>query len=253
MLLSDKDVALVTGGAQGIGKAIARLLAQEGARVVVADLNEKLALSAASEIGAQTGRECLGLRLDISSEKEVDAAVAACLARFGSLTILVNNAGIYMSRPILQMAKADWEKVFAVNVTGTFLMTQAAARAMAARKRGRIINISSCSAKKADPGQAAYNSSKSAIIGLTRVTALELGSLGITCNALLPGATDTEMTRSSFLTSPEVEREWIERTALKRLGSPEDMARVALFLASELSGHITGESIVVSAGELMTQ
>ena len=253
MLLAESDVALVTGAAQGIGKAIARLFSMEGARVVVADLNEELALNAAAEIQAETGRECMGLRLDISSEAEVDAAIAACLGRFGSLSILVNNAGIYISRPILDMSKGDWERVFGVNVTGTFLMTKAAGTVMARSRRGKIVNISSCSARKADPGQAAYNSSKSAIIGLTRVTALELGPYGITCNAVLPGATDTEMTRSSFLTSPEVEREWIERTALKKLGSPEDMARAALFLASELSSHITGESLVVSAGELMTQ
>jgi 3-oxoacyl-[acyl-carrier protein] reductase len=253
MLLSESDVAFISGGAQGIGKAIALLFAQEGARVVVADLNEELALNVAAGIQAQTGRDCLGLRLDISSEAEVGAAIAACLAHFGSLSILVNNAGIYMNSPILEMTKESWERIFEVNVTGTFLMTKAAARVMIERKRGRIIDISSCSAKKADPGQAAYNASKSAIIGLMRVTALELGPYGITCNAVLPGATDTEMTRNSFLTSPEVERDWIDRTALKRLGRPEDMARVALFLASDLAGHVTGESIVVSAGELMTQ
>ena len=105
----------------------------------------------------------------------------------------------------------------------------------------------------ADLGQAAYNASKSAIVGLTRVTALELGPYGISCNAVLPGATDTEMTRASFLRSPEVEREWIEKTALKRLGTPDDIARATLFLASHLSDHVTGESLVVSAGELMTQ
>ena len=177
----------------------------------------------------------------------------ACQARFGTVTILVNNAGLYLNKPLLDMTREAFEKVFAVNVTGTFLMTRALGKLMVQQRRGRIINIASCSARKADPGQAAYNASKSAIVGLTRVTALELGPSNITCNAVLPGATDTAMIRNTFLTSPEVEREWIERTALKRLGRPEDVARAVLFLASPLADHVTGESIVVSAGELMTQ
>jgi NAD(P)-dependent dehydrogenase (short-subunit alcohol dehydrogenase family) len=124
---------------------------------------------------------------------------------------------------------------------------------MVRQKSGKIINISSCSAKKADALQAAYNSSKSALLGLTRVTALELGPYGICCNAICPGATDTEMVRRTFLTSSEVEQEWIEKTALKRLGKPQDVANVAAFLASELSDHMTGEALIVSAGELMGQ
>jgi NAD(P)-dependent dehydrogenase (short-subunit alcohol dehydrogenase family) len=132
-------------------------------------------------------------------------------------------------------------------------MTRAVGRVMAAQRGGKIVNLSSCSARKADPGQAAYNASKSAIVGLTRVTALELGPLGVTCNAVLPGATDTEMLRASLLTSPEEERAWAERTAVKRLGQPEDVAKVVLFLASPLAAHVTGESVVVSGGELMTQ
>ncbi len=253
MLLASDDVALVTGAAQGIGKAIARLLAAEGAHVAVADFDGALAGATAAQITEETGREALALTLDVSSEASVEEAVKSCQARFGAVSILVNNAGLYLGRPLLEMTRAELERVFAVNVTGTFLMTRTVGRVMVERRRGKIVNISSCSARKADPGQAAYNASKSAIVGLTRVTALELGPSGVTCNAVLPGATDTEMTRRSFLTSPEVEREWIERTALKRLGRPEDMARVVLFLASPLADHVTGESIVVSAGELMTQ
>jgi NAD(P)-dependent dehydrogenase (short-subunit alcohol dehydrogenase family) len=253
MLLSNDEVALVTGGTRGIGRAVARVLAEEGARVAITGQDEERARAVAAELASKTGREVLGLGLDLRSEAQTDEVVQACLARFGTISVLVNNAGVYLSTPILEMTRRAWEDVFAVNVTGTFLMTRAVGRVMVERRHGKIINLSSCSARKADPGQAAYNASKSAIVGLTRVTALELGPYGITCNAVLPGATDTEMVRTSFLTSPEVERAWVEKTALKRLGQPEDVARVVLFLASRLAGHVTGESVVVSGGELMTQ
>ena len=253
MLLSNDDVALVTGGTRGIGRAIARTLALEGARVAITGQDERRARAVAAQLMAEVGREVIGLGLDLRQEGQIEDAVRSCRTLFGTITILVNNAGIHLSTPVLEMTRAAWEDVFAVNVTGTFLMTREVGRLMVAQKRGKIINISSCSARKPDPGQVAYNASKSAVIGLTRVTALELGPLGVTCNAVLPGATDTEMVRTSFLTSPEVERAWVERTALKRLGQPQDVARVVLFLASRLADHLTGESIVVSAGELMTQ
>jgi len=253
MLLLNDDVALVTGGTRGIGRAVAQTLAQEGARVAITGQDEGRARAVAAQLTAEVGREVLGLGLDLRSEAQIEEAVRSCRARFGTITILVNNAAIYLSTPVLEMTRAAWEDVFAVNVTGTFLMTREVGRLMVAQKHGRIVNVSSCSARKPDPGQAAYNASKSAVVGLTRVTALEFGPHGVTCNAVLPGATDTEMIRKSFLTSPEVERAWVERTALKRLGRPLDVARVVLFLASRLADHVTGESVVVSAGELMTQ
>lgn len=253
MGLLQGESAIVTGAGQGIGRAIARMFASEGARVVVADIVEEAAVQVAAEINQEFGNRSVGLRVDIGCENDVTAAAETCVEMFGSITLLVNNAGVYAYAPVLDMTRETLERVFRVNVTGTFLMTQTVARRMVAAKRGKIINISSCSARKADFGQAAYNASKSAIIGLTRVTALELGPYGVSCNAVLPGATDTEMTRASFLRSPEVERDWMEKTALKRLGTPDDIARAVLFLASHLSDHVTGESLVVSAGELMTQ
>jgi NAD(P)-dependent dehydrogenase (short-subunit alcohol dehydrogenase family) len=140
-----------------------------------------------------------------------------------------------------------------VNVKGYFLFSQAVGRLMVKQGGGRIIHVSSCAAKKATPQEGAYCATKAAILGMSRVLALELGAYGINVNAILPGATDTQMVRSTYLTSPEVEREWIEKTALKRLGRPVDQARVAVFLASQLADHITGEAIVVSAGEMMSQ
>ena len=252
MLLANQ-IAIVTGAAQGIGFAIAHMYAREGADVILGDVQPAAAEAAAASIAAETGRRAEALSLDVSDPASVAAFTDTVYARFGRVDILVNNAGICPHAPLLAMDAETWDRVFAVNVRGTFLMTQAVGRRMAAAGRGKIINISSCSGKKPTPEEAAYCASKSAVIGLTRVTALELGPRGVTCNAICPGATDSPLLRSTIVTSPEIEREWIEKTALKRLGTPEDQARVAVFLGSRLSDHMTGESLVVSAGELMTQ
>ncbi len=252
MLLKDK-VAIVTGAAQGIGKSIASLFSENGAKVILCDVLEEAGKSAAAEIKAALGNETEFIKLDITKKKDIEAVCESALERFGRIDVLVNNAGILKHALIVDMTEEDWDAIFKVNVKGTFLFTQAVGKIMIKQKSGKIINISSCSGKKPTMEEAAYCASKSAIIGLTRVTALELGRYGINCNAICPGATDTEMVRKTFLTSPETEQQWIDKTALKRLGKPEDIAKVALFLASELSDHITGEAIIVSAGELMSQ
>lgn len=252
MLLKGK-VAVVTGAQQGIGRAIAEMFAEHGASVSLWDLSEEKLKDAVELIRKATGREAFYSLVDITKEAAVASAVDSVVKECGRIDILVNNAGIFKQAGLLEMEEKDWDLIFSVNVKGTFLVTKAVGKVMVQQKSGKIINISSCSGKKADAKQAAYNSSKSAIIGLTRVTALELGPYGINCNAICPGATDTEMIRRTFLTSPEVEREWIEKTALKRLGKPQDVAKVAVFLASEFSDHMTGEALIVSAGEMMGQ
>lgn len=252
MLLRDK-VAIVTGAAQGIGKAVAKLYSENGAAVVLCDLLEEKVRSAAEEIQQATGNKTLALTVNVAKKNEIEDVVKKVMDAFRKIDILVNNAGILKHALILEMEEKDWDRVFEINVKGTFLFTQIVGKVMKARGKGKIVNMSSCSGKKPTMEEGAYCASKSAIIGLTRVTALELGPYGINCNAICPGATDTEMVRSTFITSPEIEREWIEKTALKRLGTPEDQARVALFLASELSDHMTGESLIVSAGEIMGQ
>lgn len=246
-------VAIVTGAAQGIGNAIAKMYMENGATVYIGDINSGKAAEAAEALKQSTGGKAYAMGLDVSAPASVNAFVQAVMDREKRIDILVNNAGILIHCLLLDMKVEDWDRIFAVNVRGTFLMTQAVGRIMKAQRSGKIINMSSCSGKKPTFEEAGYCSTKSAIIGFTRVTALELGIYGINCNAICPGATDTEMIRSTFLTSPEIEQEWIDKTALKRLGQPEDQAKVALFLASNLSDHITGEALIVAAGEIMGQ
>ncbi|MCR4402331.1 MAG: 3-oxoacyl-ACP reductase FabG [Firmicutes bacterium] len=251
MLLSNK-IAVITGAAQGIGESIALHFAQEGAHIVACDLNLNGAELVAEKVRSM-GRRALAFKVDVTKAVDIQAMVDKTLREFARIDILVNSAGILKHSLFIDMSEDDWDQVMSVNAKGTFLVGQAVARAMVSQRSGRIINISSCSGKKPTLKEAAYCASKSAVIGLTRVMALELGPYGINVNAILPGATDTPMVRRTFMTTPEVEREWIEKTALKRLGKPEDQAKVAVFLASHLADHITGESIVVSAGEMMTQ
>jgi 3-oxoacyl-[acyl-carrier protein] reductase len=252
MLLKDK-IAVVTGAAQGIGRAIATMYSKQGAVVVLLDVQQDKVAQAAAEIRAATGSRTAGYAADITKKDEVVAAVGRIVKEFGRIDVLVNNAGVIKHALILDMDERDWSWIFDVNVKGTFLMTQAVGKVMVRQGRGKIVNISSCSGKKPTLEEGAYCASKSAIIGLTRVTALELGPYGVNCNAICPGATDSVMLRSTIVTSPEIEREWIDKTALKKLGQPEDQAKVAVFLASDLSDHMTGEALIVSAGEIMGQ
>ena len=251
--LLEGKFAVVTGAARGIGFAIALEFARHGCDVLACDIDAEAMAASAVKIVAETGRKILGMRADVSRRSDAEAVVARAVGEFGRIDILMNNAGILIHAPLLDMKEEDWDRIFAINVKGSFLFAQAVGRQMVKQGAGRIINMSSCSGKKASADEGAYCATKAAILGMNRVLALELGPRGINVNAICPGATDTEMVRSTFITCPEVEKEWIEKTALKRLGKPEDQARVAVFLASELSSHITGEAIVVSAGEMMSQ
>jgi glucose 1-dehydrogenase len=249
-LLEDK-IALVTGAAQGIGAAIAEVYAEHGARVAVADVLLDEARALAETIRASGG--CgIALRLDVSDPESVAKAVDATVAEFGRLDILVNNAGIHRGHMIVDFPLEDWDAVFAVNIRGTFLCAQAAARQMIKQGEGGcIINMSSASGKKPDTKGAAYCASKSAVIGFTRVLALELGQYGIRANAVLPGATDTQMLRDVVDRVPGLMDELVARTTLDRIATPRDQANAFLFLASDLASHITGEQLVVAGGEFM--
>ena len=250
-LLTDK-VALVTGAARGIGRAIAKVYAEHGAHVAVSDILADKAQAVADGINAAGGPKAIALHLDVTDPESVQQAVDATVAEFGRIDILVNNAGIHHGHLIIDFPLEDWEAVFAVNMRGTFLCSQAVARQMIQQgDGGSIINMSSASGKKPDPKGAAYCASKSAIIGFTRVMALELGQHGIRANAVLPGATDTKMLRNVVDRVPGLMDELLARTALNKIATPRDQANAFVFLASDLASHITGEQLVVSGGEFM--
>lgn len=252
MKLLEGKVALITGAGRGIGKAMAQVFVNQGAKVVVGDIKVEWIKETADQINAKSLGSAAAVLLDVSSPESVEQAIKTVVGEFGKLDILVNNAGIHRSHPFIEFPLSDFELVYDVNVRGNFLCSQAAARQMISQGQGGcIISMSSASGKKADPGGTAYNSSKSAVIGLTRVMALELGKYCIRVNCILPGATDTEMLRGVLEAEPGLKKILEERTPLGKMALPEDQANAAVFLASDLASHITGEQLVVSGGEFM--
>lgn len=252
MNLLKNKVALVTGAAKGIGRAIAKTFAENGAHVVVADIIGEGAQEIANRINSKGSPKAMAVTLDVSDQKEVESAFERTIKEFGKIDILVNNAAILKAHLIIDFPLKDWQDVFRVNMQGTFLCSQAAIRIMIKQgKGGCIINIASASARKADRKHAAYSSSKAAIVCFTRILALELGKYGIRANAILPGATLTEMLQDVFDKVPGIREELITKTALGKLGDPQDQANAALFLASDLASHITGEYMIISGGEFM--
>lgn len=256
MLLKD-TIAIVTGAAQGIGRGIAEVFAREGASVVIADIQEKKAQATAAEIAKKTGRKVIGRGLDISDQRAIGPFVAGVEKELGRIDILVNNAGVQDWVPFLETTLEMWDRHFAVNVRGTFMLSQAVAKVMVRQGGGKIVNISSDSGVAPLPdGAAAYCATKSAIIALTRNIAKELGKYKVYCNAICPGTINTAMTQR-FLESPLQKggslELWAQMTAIKRVGEPEDIGRVALFLASHLSDFITGEHLLATGGDTMSQ
>ena len=241
------QVALVTGSGRGIGRAIALTLAEHGANVVVNDVVEESAEQVATEIEA-IGVAAMPVIADITSEDEVKAMVAAIMDRFGQIDILVNNAGITQDNLLLRMSEEQWDAVLAVNLKGAFLCTKAVARPMVKARRGRIINIASVVGLTGNVGQANYSSSKAGLIALTKSAAQELGSRGITCNAVAPGFIETEMTTRL---SEEAREQMLGRVPLGRAGQPEDVADAMVFLAGAEASYITGQVITVDGGMVM--
>jgi NAD(P)-dependent dehydrogenase (short-subunit alcohol dehydrogenase family) len=250
--LLEGKVALITGAGRGIGKAIAQVFVNHGAKVVVTDIKEDWIKVTTDQINLESTGSAAAVLIDVTNPESVTQAIKLGVAKFGKLDILVNNAGLHRSYPFVDFPLADFDMIYNVNVRGNFLCSQAAAKQMISQGQGGcIINMSSASGKKADPGGTAYNSSKSAVIGLTRVMALELGKYGIRVNCILPGATDTEMLRGVLEAEPGLMKILEERTPLGKMALPEDQANAAVFLASYLASHITGEQLVVSGGEFM--
>jgi glucose 1-dehydrogenase len=241
-------VALVTGGAQGIGLACATRFAEEGAKVVIVDLDATRGASAAASIGADRAAFHAG---DVTRADTVAASVALALERFGAIDVLLNNAGITHAADFLELAEADFDRVLGVNLKSYFLFGQAVAKWMVqAGRPGAIVNMSSVNAILAIPNQVPYCVSKGGVAQLTKVMAMSLAPRGIRVNAIGPGTIGTELARKAVLGSPEAERTILSRTPLGRLGEPEEVARVAVFLASDDASYLTGQTVFPDGGRL---
>lgn len=246
MILKDK-VALITGAAQGIGKAIALKLADSGADVVVVDMNLEKAQETAKEIEGR-GRRAIALKANVANLQETEAMIDETVAKLGTVHILVNNAGITRDALILRMKEEDWDAVIAVNLKGVFNCTKAAVKHMAKQRYGRIINIASIVGEMGNAGQANYSASKAGVIALAKTVAREFASRNITCNAIAPGFIETAMTQAL---SEKVREELAKQIPMARLGTPEDVAEGVLFLVSDSSNYITGQVLNINGGMYM--
>lgn len=246
MRLKDK-VALVTGGARGIGREIALCFARQGANIVIWDVNPQAAEQTQKEIEG-LGVQAMSAQVDVTNSKQVDESVNKILDKFQKLDILVNNAGITKDNLMLRMSESDWDLVIAVNLKGTFNCTKAVSRLMLKSKSGKIVNIASIIGIIGNFGQANYAASKAGIIALTKTTAKELSSRGICVNAVAPGFIQTEMTAKL---PAEIQEKMLSAIPLGRFGKPQDVAELCLFLASNESDYITGQTIIIDGGMVM--
>ncbi len=243
-------IAVVTGGASGIGLGISQRLARDGAQLAILDLKGEEAVSAAAEIGAEGGT-AVGLPVDVSDRAAVDGALAEVREQFGPITILVNNAGMEGFQPFLDITVETWNRILDVNLTGTFHCCQAVLPDMIEAGWGRIVNISSSSTHSGQPLMTHYVASKSGMVGLTKSLALEFGRKGITVNTIPPGFIDTPMTRRNEakgrLGQGGVDAA-VKRTPVGRAGLPEDIAAACAFLVSDEASYVTGQIIGVNGG-----
>ncbi|MFH0877971.1 MAG: 3-oxoacyl-[acyl-carrier-protein] reductase [Candidatus Omnitrophota bacterium] len=246
MQLKDK-VALITGGARGIGREIALLFAGQGADIAICDVNKEIAAVTQKEIEA-VGRRCFVFETDVTNFKQVEEMVNNILDNLKHLDILVNNAGITRDNLLLRMSEDDWDKVLAVNLKGVFNCTKAVSRAMIKQRSGKIVNIASIIGIMGNAGQANYAASKGGIISFTKSVAKELASRNVNVNAVAPGFIQTAMTDK--LTEDQ-RKSMLINIPLNRLGVAEDVAQTCLFLASSESDYITGQTIVVDGGMSM--
>ena len=243
----DGKVALISGGARGQGAAEARMFAQEGAKVVIGDLLDTEGIAVAAEI-AEAGGDALYIHLDVTSEDDWREAIQATVSSFGKLNVLVNNAAIWRRGRVEDTSVEDWDAIMDVNAKGVFLGTKLAIEEMRKAGGGSIINISSTAGLVGSPRSAAYNASKGAVRLFTKATAIQYGREGIRANSIHPGPIDTAMIRGIWQGDERSREESIARTALGRVGTVEDIAYGAMFLASDESSFMTGSELVMDGG-----
>lgn len=243
-------VAVVTGGARGIGAAAAKQLAQAGAKVAVLDLNGQAARATAESISSSVG-EAIGFEANVTDRENMTRVIGTIAEKFGSVDILMNNAGVLRDNLLFKMSDNDWELVMDVHLKGAFIASQVAQRYMVQQRYGRIISMSSISAN-GYRGQANYSTAKAGLQGFTRTLGIELGPFGITANAIAPGFIETDMTRETAerlgTTIEEMREQAAKTTPVRRGGLPSDIANAVLFLASEESSFITGNTLYVTGG-----
>jgi len=242
------QTAIITGCAQGIGKSIAETFAKEGANIVVSDINIELAQKTADELKSVYGVETLAVAGNVAKLQECDNLVAKTLEKFQKIDILINNAGITKDNLVLRMSEMEWDAVIAVNLKGVFNCTKAVTKQMFKQRAGRIINITSVVGLMGNAGQANYSASKGGVIALTKTCAREFSSRNVLVNAIAPGFIRTAMTDAL---TDDVKAKLAEQIPLKRLGEASDIAKAALFLASEESSYITGQILSVNGGMYM--
>ncbi|MER1958258.1 MAG: 3-oxoacyl-ACP reductase FabG [Solibacillus sp.] len=240
----ENKVAVITGGASGIGLAAVKRFVLEGAKVAILDYNEQ----AGEQVVANYGDEVVFFKADVSNQEQVQQAVKAIAEHFGKIDILINNAGITRDASLLKMSAADFDKVIQINLNGVFYCTQAVVPYMIEQKYGKIINTSSVSAERGNFGQTNYTATKAALIGMTKTWAKEFGRKGINVNAVAPGFVETDMVES---VPSEITGMISTITSMQRMGKPEDVANAYLFLASDEASYITGHVLHVDGGIMM--
>ncbi len=248
MKLLENKTALVTGAARGIGKAIVLAYAREGANIAFSDLRLDADTEQLEKELQSLGVKAKGYASDASSFEASEQLIEAVIQDFGGIDILVNNAGITRDGLLMRMTENDWDLVLKVNLKSAFNMTKAVQRIMLKQRSGSIINMSSVVGLEGNAGQSNYSASKAGLIGFTKSIAQELGSRNVRCNAIAPGFIETPMTEKL---SDDVRDGWIKQIPLKRAGQPQDVANIAIFLASELSSYVTGQVISVCGGMKM--
>lgn len=243
----DGKVAVITGAARGIGRAIAEELSAAGADIALCDLKAEWLNDTAAAV-QKNGRKAMCLSVDVSDSKGVDATIAEILKTMGKIDIMVNNAGITKDTLLIRMKEEDWDQVISVNLKGTFLFTKAVARPMMKQESGVIVNISSIIGLIGNAGQCNYAASKAGVIALTKSSAKELALRGVRVNAVAPGFIETKMTE---VLSEEIRKKMLDVIPMKRFGTPADVAKAVLFLASDGSSYMTGQVLTVSGGMVM--